>query len=429
MLFKLKNPNLKTESIILLFSQIGSVLLSLLMIKTFTGLMTPSEYGIFGLISSIAGFWSAFIFGPLIQGLVRYYAKSVTNSSENLFFDSIKNGYLLILGVIGIGLLISVVLYFANYSQYSFMTILAVIYASTEFISGTLSNFFHVKRQRLIGAILDLLFLSLKIALGYLFLTFFGKTGLILYLAIVITSTLAVLLKKRIFYKLLNFNNNNLSEIKTQYSKEIINYAKPFFFWGIPSFLVLASDRGSLEFFHSTAELGLYIALFQFSYSPVNLVAGYLNNLLQPIFYLKSGDGSNLKLVIDVKKQISKIALILFGLLIVGFILAYFIGPYIFKLIVSKEYWSVSYLIPYTFSAAGLYQLGQLLSTTSFVDFSPSKLLKPIIITSVIGSAFIIFFTKTYSIKGAIIGLNLYGLMYFIYMVIHTYKDLSKKVN
>ena len=59
MLFKLKNPNLKTESIILLFSQIGSVLLSLLMIKTFTGLMTPSEYGIFGLISSIAGFWSA----------------------------------------------------------------------------------------------------------------------------------------------------------------------------------------------------------------------------------------------------------------------------------------------------------------------------------------------------------------------------------
>ena len=212
---------------------------------------------------------------------------------------------------------------------------------------------------------------------------------------------------------------------ETNWQKRILAYSWPFAAWGIFSWAQLASDRWALEYFTMTQDVGRYAALFQLGYYPMSMASGMIMQFFIPFFYQQAGDDAKdhqrFAAVNLMSRHLIEVTLIITIFFVT---VAFFLHREIFQIFLSREYLSVSYLLPWMLLAGGISAAGQTMTLNLMSQMKTRSLMGIKIFTAILGVLLNGFGAYWFGITGIVFANILASLSYFIWM-----KKISKESN
>lgn len=395
--------------------QVLSVLGSFLGVRFLTKNLLPEEYGKLALGLTMVTFINQIFFGPLSNGITRFYAPAVESKQFSAYFTSSKKLIYFVIKIIFLIFPIGLItLLLIKENQFILILFVSIFFSIFSGLTGILSGIQNAARHRIIVAFHQGIDPWLKFTFGILFIFLLGSNSSSTLIGYSIGAVFIFISQYLFFLKFYNFKNE-FSTTSVDYEKKIFNYSWPFSIFGIFTFFQLISDRWSLQFFSTSYEVGLYAVLYQLGYYPIVLANTVIGQLLLPILYQKSGDASDGSRNVVVKKIIWNVSLVSFSLTLFAFLVVYFFHKVIFDFFVAPEYKKISYLLPLTVLAAGFFSTSQILLTNLMVELKTKMLMKSKIITSLIGVILNILGAYKFGIDGIVFASVLYSIIYLLW--------------
>jgi O-antigen/teichoic acid export membrane protein len=405
------------ESFWIAAGQAIAVVGSLIGVKYLTELLNPVEYGELALAMTLAALVSQTLLSPLSAGATRFYSLALEKNTLKSYFEAIAKLSLIAgMAVIVFSLIVTVILASYGQTKWAWITFCAFIFSILSGYNAILNGIQQAARQRLIVSFHQGLDTWGRFVIAIILMLWLGATSTIALIGYVFGAML-VLVSQFIFIgKILA--KNDISQKKELWGKKVWEYSWPFCFWGIFTWAQLASDRWALEIYSSTKDVGFYAILFQIGYFPMSMVTGVITELLTPIFFQRSGDASDARRNSDVRKM--SLYLTLTSLLItsVAFLITYVFHEIIFKILVAKEYHSISYLLPWMTLTGGIFAAGQTMALKLMSQMKTQIMLLPKIITAITGVGLNFIGAYLWGLEGVIISGILYSLSYLAWMCI-----------
>ena len=169
------------------------------------------------------------------------------------------------------------------------------------------------------------------------------------------------------------------------WAAKLTDYAHPFASWGLFTWAQMASDRWAVEIFASTAQVGLYTALYQIGFYPVTLLSTAMVQFAAPILFSRAGDGKVPARIAQTARLIWLLLAASLGATLVGTIFSWFFHDFIFSLFVPIQYRSISFLLPVTVLAGGLFAAGQVAVLQVLSSSASRSLIAPKNGTAILG--------------------------------------------
>jgi len=202
----------------------------------------------------------------------------------------------------------------------------------------------------------------------------------------------------------------------TSWVRQMWTYSWPFLIFGIFTWMQQSSDRWAIEAFSGTREVGLYAVLFQLGYTPIALVSGMAMTFVAPIFYQRAGDATDPSRNANVHRLAWHITLFSLLITLTGFLMTLGLHERIFRLLVAAEFRAVSYLLPWTVLAGGIFAAGQMLALKLMSDMKPALMMRAKITTALFGVIFNMYGASFAGLHGIIGALVAFSVFYFGWM-------------
>jgi O-antigen/teichoic acid export membrane protein len=390
-------------------------------VRLMTGLLSPIAYGELALGMTIALLISQTLYGPLTNGIARFYAPAVERGDVGCY---LRASWKLVLSLTSTILLAA-----------AFLTIGAAIYGRTRWIAlgiatlifsvlsgyiGIISGIQNAARQRSIVALHQAAVAWARFAFAALLIFLLGATSAVAFLGYAI-GTLAVLISQMAFFR--RILAPSLGSNQDSWHSQILRYAWPFYSWSLFTWAQLSSDRWALAIFADPKDVGLYAALFQLGNNPIAMASTMALQLLAPIFYQRAGDGTDRQRNIHVGKLGWYCALVTLGVTGVAVLGALLVHGQIFHLLVAAKYTSVSPLLPYMFLASGIFVGSQMLELSLMSQMKTRMMIVAKITAAVVGVALNFVGAFLYGIEGVVVAGVMTSVFYFLWLGI-----LSRRV-
>ena len=409
--------------------QVFGILATLSGIRLLTEILTPTEFGVLSLSMTSVTLLNQLLFGPLCNGILRFYSIAAEKNQILQYFNSVKN----ILKKITISLLIliiviSVLLTLIKKSEWLLCIIFSLIFSLFSGFDTVFTNIQNAARERKISSTFTAFGTFLKYSFAIILIYIFKPTTSNVLLGYTIALFVLLLIEYnfliRILSKYISTNHHD-----TDWTKEIFRYSWPFSSWGIFSWLQSSSDRWALGYTNNTRDVGLYSASYQISYGPINLLTGFIMQFLTPIFFQMIGDAKDKNRNLKVSEINFKITHYAIGFTALLFFFTLFFHSSIFNLLLSNKFAEISYTMPWLVLSSGLFATGQNLSL-SLMGLNKTQSLIPVkIITAIIGITFNYFGAKYYGINGIIFSNVFFSLIYLSWIYLLTLNYFNKKQN
>jgi len=230
-------------------------------VRLMTGLLSPIAYGELALGMTIALLISQCLYGPLTNGIARFYAPA---SESGDIGDYLSASWKLARSLTSTLVLAA-----------AFLTIGAVIYGRTRWIAlgistlifsvlsgyiGIISGMQNAARQRSIVALHQAAGACARFAFAALFIYLLGARSTTAFFGYAV-GTLVVLISQIAFFR--KIRAPSLGSNQDRWHSQILRYAWPFYSWSLFTWAQLSSDRWALAIFADPKDVGLYAALFQ----------------------------------------------------------------------------------------------------------------------------------------------------------------------
>jgi O-antigen/teichoic acid export membrane protein len=101
----------------------------------------------------------------------------------------------------------------------------------------------------------------------------------------------------------------NSAALARQWYQAMTTCAWPYVIWSVPVWLQFSADRWSLEWFGSSAEVGIYAALYQLAFVPICSLTQLLTQLAMPILFARAGDLTDSRRVASSRSLNAKLVL------------------------------------------------------------------------------------------------------------------------
>jgi O-antigen/teichoic acid export membrane protein len=391
-------------------------------VRLLTYVMAPVSYGELALSMTFLLLVQQVIMGPVTNGFARYFTIAQEKGSVNEYLKSVRHLLvksssltLLVYAISLVGLALSNNWYWAGLLSLTFLYTLVVNY------NIALDNIQNAALQRIIVAWHQVLSQWLRFVLAAGFILLIGSTSSIAMLGYLV-SAIVVIASQWYFFKRIPFTpTRGGGEIPrdvqaSDWEHQIIQFALPFSMWGIFTWAQMSADRWALQTFESTTTVGLYTVIYQLGYYPVILLTGVFVQFISPLLYRRVGDATEIQKVRSTQRFTNRLvigALIFTGILIV---FAWLLKGVIFRFLVAPEYWEVSYLLPAMTLSGGLFAAGQISTLTALNNKQPHILLKPKIITGVLGVMLSFIGAYFWALNGVVGAGIVFGLIYLIWV-------------
>lgn len=269
------------------FGQVSEKALNFFFIPLYTAFLSPSDFGIIGLMSITVGLIESTFLSPIVNGFIRYYySPEFSEKQETLVFTSylltiIQSAFLavlfymmstniaaLILGRTDLDYavkLYSLVLFFSPISGFC-LNLIRMRERAGAFVFVSISNL-------LFTAAIILYFLIVRKAGFYALI--YGNLFTVIYSSLVL---LPAVLK-----------NSKLS-VDLSIMGEPLRYGYPLIFTSFSIFLIQSGDRYVLKILGSLEKVGLYSFGYSFAGIINILLTTPLKNAINPIVYKQEGD-------------------------------------------------------------------------------------------------------------------------------------------
>jgi O-antigen/teichoic acid export membrane protein len=402
----------------IVIGQILSVLGSLILVRILTEHLDPTQYGQLALGLTVAGLVNQMVMGGINNGISRYYSIAFEKKELHSYLRAsrLMMAYAT-LAVLVIGLMLMTGLLWLRYFQWMGLASAALLFSLISGYNGSLSSIQTAARQRAVVAVHISVesWLKVIIVLGT-FLIIGNSSTLIVFgfalSSLLITGSQYLLLRKFIAMQ----KETNIDS--KPWIRQMWAFSWPFSTWGFFTWAQVSSDRWALEAFTSTHDVGMYSVLFQLGYTPISMASGLIVSFFAPIFFQRTGDGTDSLRSANVHKLILRVTLICFLIIMIGFLLTLVMHGWIFRLFVSTSYQSVSYLLPWMVLAGGLFSAGQILTLKVVSAMKSSELMKVKIVTALLGVFMNIYFTSIAGLKGIIAALLAFSVIYFVWIYV-----------
>ena len=394
-----------------------------MLIRILTEYLNPEEYGELSLILTLGILTCVIPSAYFLSGIERMYSMAVEKKEEYEYYTAIKkmaisSGLLslVILSLIFVVLKVG----FPKYWEWHEEVFLATLFTIVSSFSTALTSIFNAARERSLVAFYIFIDSILKISL-VLMLAYFGVINIYTILLIYVIGMIITLIMRYLSFlkktlKPSMARSISSTGVSTQWKNKMYQYSKPFVYFQLFTWMHTSSDRWALEMSSSTESVGLLVVLIQVGYTPAIIFSGMLITYISPILYDIYGDGKMEK-KIEAHNLSIKISYFILLITIITTMAVYFLHGVVFEMLTNERYHSVSYLLPGVVLSAGLFSIGQMLFTKLNAELRINEVVKPKIITALVGVFLNIIGAYFWGIEGVVFALIAFSVFYFIWML------------
>ena len=411
----------KSELLWLTIGQVISILFSLIMIKIITKI-GPSDFGIYSLILSVSGLFSALLVGPSEQGFIRYFYNFNKIEQTRRFLNVVYIFFILTASFI---ILISWFFYLLKIFKDLNSLLIGCFIISFTFSSFFLS-LFNLIRKRKLNTLLIIFEKFLTTILLYLLYILenlnISNVLIVLSISILIGLTARIIYFNRVFeYKVLpNFKMVGFREFLIY--KKIFLFSLPLVIWGIANWLGVSSDRWIIVNFTNLNIVGIYSLMMALSSYLIATPIGVIVQYFQPIIFeqiINTNSDSNKSFDNFIR---GCIIIVFFGLMF-----SIFFGKLVLSYI-AIEYSVYWYFLPFFCVSIGVFQIAQSYTLIGMIHEKPKIYLMPKIILGLISFIFNVIGIYYFKLNGLTVSMICSSSIYLI-LIIRTNRKFQRKYN
>jgi len=388
--------------------QLFNVVLSFVILKLLSKMGT-TDYGIYALVLTIASLLSLIIYGPAVQGFIRFYFNYLAQGLSGIYLN-LANKFLFATGLIfaGTTLLLFLISFFLETEFSPLFFLFAGMFIAAGRIGEFYNSFLNLIRKRKENSLLQG-GEKFTTALVLLLLIIAGRLNLVnVFAALSIITILFFIFKIRVFNK--NIAPSQIPSAGEAESKrknmisEIRLYVFPFIIWGISGWLQLNGEKWIIAGLLSTSAVGIYAVMMSLVTAFIIVPANILSEFSTPIIfqnYADKGTADKGYLYININM------LLMLFVTLAAFLITVFTGKEIIIIISSPDYAIYWYLLPLLCLGTGLFYTGQALTSLGLALNLPKKYLLPKILTGVFSVVLNFVLISVFGIAGAAYTLSL----------------------
>jgi O-antigen/teichoic acid export membrane protein len=421
---KKRKLQLGYEALWVLWGQIGVATGGIIGIKILTHFLDPKEFGRLSIANTIIVLIGMFFFGPLGQGLMRFWSIS-EDRNEIGEFATISRRYVkrLVVSLIIITSFSGIIVFVSRWHDWVWVIVLAALTGTFTGWAGIHLSVLMAARRRKIVALINS---SAAIGKPFFAAIFVLLAGLHADYAIMgyFVATSISLFFTEIFYNRIIYvktncpKNSQKPDSSKHLGNEIISFSYPFLIWGGFAWAHQSCDRWAILSFVGTNAVGAYSVISQLAFYPLVFGSNFLSMFFIPIVYERAGELQSKGAVQSGNRILIKMTCIYVAGAVVLIAVFLLYHRELVLLVSNEKYVEFSYLLPSLTGAWSLYYLGQILSGFGLMINKPRVYLLPIVFSGILATAATFILSSMFGICGVIWALGISGLIYALWCII-----------
>lgn len=395
-------------------------------VKLLTEVLPPHAYGELALAMTAAALSHQIVLGPLSNAFTRFFAPASEAREVRRYLKAVLSltlggaAALFALGVLAFGFF-----EIAGHGRWLALVAATFAFAVVSGCNSVMDSIQNAARHRSVVALhqglgtwlrfLCAVFLVEKLGVSSTAAMFGYAVG-----ALVTAASQACFFSRGIVSPL-SGEQSALSGVSSRWGPRMIDYASPFALFGIFTWLHMASDRWAIQIFGSTAEVGRFAVLYQLGYYPMMLLSGIASQLLAPILFQMAGDATDPLRRGAVSRTNHLVIWASLGFTVFAVLALAMFHTHIFAVLTSRNYLEVSWLLPLMALAGGLFGTGQLAALEMLSNESARNLIRPKIVTAVLGVTLNIAFAALWGVSGVVLAAIVFAGAYFGWVILLNY--------
>jgi len=428
---------LRYEALWVFGGQFGIAMGVLFGVKILTHFLDPLEFGRLALANTVVLLIGTNLFGPLGQGLMRFWSISQERGQVKEFAITSKHYARILTAIIlGVSLIFLIFSSFTGWVGWPVLiTVSLLVGALTGFLGLRLSVLLAARKRKIVALVnTGSAFLKPLIAVLFVILIVSSADYVMwgYFVATLITvCAVEYWYKKTVGHALRSSApTGNTKTVSGSLGKEILTFAWPFCVWGIFGWIHQSCDRWSLQAFHGPDVVGAFSVIAVLAVYPLIFGANFLSNLFLPIAYERAGNLTSSTSI----QSANKVLYLMTGAYVIGasilILLFLFFHNEVVLLISNVNYTELSFLLPGLTAAWAFFYLGQMFSGFGLLANKPKKYILPILVSAIIAAITTFYFSKRYGPVGVVWSLGFSGFVYAVwFMVIGFRLSNSIRVN
>jgi len=411
--------NIRSEALWVFSGQAGNALGVLLGVKILTYVLNPVEFGRLALASTVVGLIGTHLFGPISQGLMRFWSISLERGERSTFDAVTKQiSTYLIYFIILISIITFIFLIFSKWIGWTRLLMMT-------FIVGTITGWNSIKisiltadRKRKFVSLINTSSAFGKSMMAFAFVILIGPNADWAMAGYLLTTLILLYLLEKYYQKVVMHKQKQQIEIRGENHKndklrgDILTFSWPFYIWGIFSWVHQSCDRWSLQTYHGAEIVGAFSVITYLALYPLIFGSSFLSTLFIPIAYERAGGLASYRSM----QSANKILFLMTGIYVCGsLLLVGFYGIFYQKLVLfisNINYIKYAYLLPWLTISWAFFYLGQMLSGFGLLVNKPRLYILPIAVSGTVAAIFTFFLSSNSGPRGVVLGLGLAGLIY-----------------
>lgn len=410
---------LSREAVWIVIGQTMVVAGSLVGVGWLTRLMNPEQYGEFALGLTIALFINQMVMGPLSTGAMRYHSIALGRKQEAQYWQGIgscmKSSAI---AVILIGIAGGVSLFLFGQSQWAVIFSVSIGYSLVSGFTAVMIGIRSAARERSLAAIQQGSEVWARVLFAVILVTISGASSAMALLGYAIASFTIFVFQVTCAPGIHKKEILSGQGTANSWSDDIWSYSRPMIFFGAFTWLQMASDRWAIGWCCGAKEVGLYAVLMQLGAYPMSVITGMAVQLVAPILYQHSGDVSEEARVSRSRDITALTAYVFVAITVFAWAVTALFHEWIFRLFLLRDYWEVSYLLPWMVISGGLFSYGQLMALNLMSELKTRKLTVVKITTAIIGVSFTVAGAAWMGIAGVVYAGVLFSATYACWMAL-----------
>jgi O-antigen/teichoic acid export membrane protein len=398
--------------------QVGVALGGLAGVKILTHLLNPYEFGRFSIANTIILLVGSNVFGPLGQGLMRYWTIS-QNREQLVKYIALSAKYVKVLfqSIVLVSLFFGLAIFVSHARNWTWLIVSSIISGAFTGWAGIRLSMLMAARKRKYVSLINVLTAFVKPVVAAVLLMLIAFQADIAVLGFLMAACGSAFVAEYSFRKTAS---SRLSEIEREQGdnhdsnlgRSILSFSTPFFLWSFFAWAHQSCDKWALLTFQGPDIVGAYTVIAQLAFYPLVFGSGLLSSFFIPIAYERAGGLQTKEAVISG----NKILFAMVGLYITGSValisLFYFFHRPLVLLISNENYVQYSYFLPMLTGAWSLYYLGQILSGFGLLANKPILYIKPILFCGILATITTFYLASIAGVLGIIWALGVTSLFY-----------------
>ena len=382
---------LGADSLLYAFMNVGTKLIAFIMLPIYTNFLPPEKYGVLGLIDNWTSMLTFLIIFGTDSALAFFYFDTKDEAKRleyvrNVMYFRLFVVFLLALVVVIAGPWISkVLLDDAHYVNLLYISIATLFVDTVTIVVLMVMRFDFITKKVVVYTVLKMLLMAI---FSYLFLKYFITTaqGILLGRLLGFGIVFLLLLPSSIKYLKPKINRASL--------KEILKYAAPLVPASLAFWVIANASSFFLKAFHSTHEVGIYLAATRLA-TIITLLTSGVQMAWRP-YSMSIKDKKNSPLLFS-KVYMGLLVLGIFGIMAIATVMPYLI------VILGKEYFNSYQYVSIVSAATFLNFYYLIISTGLFFTKKTTAISVTFGIVAVVNTVLNIVLIPKFSIWGAVI--------------------------